>query len=146
MDEFGLSYVLHKIKSYISEAVKNAGGQDVYSTEEQQIGTWIDGKPLYRKVYNWTGSYNINENRTVQVVGPIPAALETLVYCYGKMHTSYLNSTEFVPYVDLAIGASASFDIYQNNVTLINKWNSSQNVDKIIAILLYTKTTDQPQT
>lgn len=26
------------------------GADDVYSTEETRIGTWIDGKPLYRKV------------------------------------------------------------------------------------------------
>lgn len=31
-------------KSSSSESV------DVYSTEEKRIGTWIDGKPLYRKV------------------------------------------------------------------------------------------------
>lgn len=24
---------------------------DIYSTEEKRIGTWIDGKPLYRKTY-----------------------------------------------------------------------------------------------
>ena len=26
-------------------------GTDKYSTDEQVIGTWIDGKPLYRKVF-----------------------------------------------------------------------------------------------
>jgi hypothetical protein len=29
---------------------------DSYSTEEKLIGTWIDGKPLYRKVFTPTGS------------------------------------------------------------------------------------------
>ena len=24
---------------------------EVYSTEEQKIGTWVNGKPIYRKVY-----------------------------------------------------------------------------------------------
>lgn len=27
---------------------------EVYSTEETRIGTWIDGKPLYRRVYEIT--------------------------------------------------------------------------------------------
>lgn len=27
-----------------------------YSTDEQVIGTWIDGKPIYRKIYDWTAS------------------------------------------------------------------------------------------
>ena len=26
--------------------------KEIYSTEEQVIGKWIDGKPLYRKQYN----------------------------------------------------------------------------------------------
>lgn len=28
----------------------NEGLKNVYSTEEKRIGTWIDGKPLYRRV------------------------------------------------------------------------------------------------
>lgn len=27
--------------------------KEKYSTDEQAIGTWIDGKPLYRKVFNF---------------------------------------------------------------------------------------------
>lgn len=38
-------------------------GGEVYSTEETRIGTWIDGKPLYRKVFQVTcppaGAYQI---------------------------------------------------------------------------------------
>lgn len=29
-----------------------------YSTEEQKIGTWIDGKPIYRKVFTFQTSDN----------------------------------------------------------------------------------------
>lgn len=29
-----------------------AGFLDIYSTQEVRIGTWIDGKPLYRKTYH----------------------------------------------------------------------------------------------
>jgi hypothetical protein len=34
--------------------VKYANNQQNYSTNEQVIGTWINGKPLYRKAYNFT--------------------------------------------------------------------------------------------
>lgn len=34
------------VKTYINDKV-----QDVYSTTETVVGTWIDGKPIYRKVY-----------------------------------------------------------------------------------------------
>ena len=31
-------------------------GVETYSTEEHVVGTWIDGKPLYRKVYHGTST------------------------------------------------------------------------------------------
>lgn len=37
--------------------------EEVYSTEETRIGTWIDGKPLYRKCYIiTTGTISTNAN------------------------------------------------------------------------------------
>ena len=35
---------------YCIKAVESFQAQDIYSTEETRIGTWIDGKPLYRRV------------------------------------------------------------------------------------------------
>lgn len=36
---------------YCIKAVESVPAEEVYSTEETRIGTWIDGKPLYRKTY-----------------------------------------------------------------------------------------------
>ena len=45
--------VLFCIK-YTENGNSNGGSaSENYSTEEQRIGTWIDGKPLYRKVYKF---------------------------------------------------------------------------------------------
>jgi hypothetical protein len=46
-------------KKYVDEQISNievSGGSslDIFSTEEQVIGTWVDGKPLYRKVVQYT--------------------------------------------------------------------------------------------
>lgn len=35
---------------YCIKAVESVPAENVYSTEETRIGTWIDGKPLYRRV------------------------------------------------------------------------------------------------
>lgn len=43
LDKDGLAYLWQKIKTDL------AGKQEIYSTEEQRIGTWIDEKPLYKK-------------------------------------------------------------------------------------------------
>lgn len=55
--------------------VGGSGGcnsQDVYSTEETIIGTWIDGKPIYRKVLQFT-SPSVTDEATVTT---IPTALK----------------------------------------------------------------------
>lgn len=36
-----------------------------YSSEEQVIGTWIDGKPLYRRIFQSTTPDIINTNKTI---------------------------------------------------------------------------------
>jgi hypothetical protein len=36
-------------KKYVDKLMKNVKENSVYSDKEQQIGTWIDGKPIYRK-------------------------------------------------------------------------------------------------
>ena len=41
------------------EKVEDKG--EVYSTEEQRIGTWIDGKPIYRKVVTYIPTDIIGE-------------------------------------------------------------------------------------
>ena len=43
---------------YCIKAAESFQAQDIYSTEETRIGTWIDGKPLYRRTLVITQDYN----------------------------------------------------------------------------------------
>ena len=47
----------------------DGGGADtageVYSTEETRIGTWIDGRPIYRRVFQITTPSTLNANTRV---------------------------------------------------------------------------------
>lgn len=54
-------------------------GAEIYSTEEVRIGTWIDGKPLYRRVYKGL------LKTTVNIYGlQVPISdLDTCVAVYG---------------------------------------------------------------
>ena len=47
--------------------VKNKLGGANYSTEEQIVGTWVNGKPLYQKTYT-LGSKSITANTDTQLV------------------------------------------------------------------------------
>lgn len=44
--------------------------QDQYKTgEEQEIGTWVDGKKLYRRAFRWTGTLSSNSEIEVGDIG-----------------------------------------------------------------------------
>ena len=47
----------------IKALIGNIKPKDTYSTTEQVIGTWIDGKPIYRKVVEYInfGKYSISD-------------------------------------------------------------------------------------
>lgn len=133
--------------------IKDSGGSsgggsdellDVYSTEEKRIGTWIDGKPLYRRVFESTipsvstdwqiinpfsdsdingimlNSWSINQ--TNGEVEPIPTTA-------GSGQTLYPTKTSFIPGIGIRI--------YNQGTWYVGRLCRS--------ILNYTKTTDEPE-
>ena len=109
---------------------------DNYSDTEQVIGTWIDGKPLYRKVIevfitSQYASYNTGISNLKQVINARGM--------YIRSNSGYQNlvpSTYSGWEVYLYDFTNASFVIrFSNNV-----WNAG--VDSMFVIMEYTKTTD----
>lgn len=91
-DNNGYSYYVFgiKVKSNSSALPEN------YSTTEQRIGTWTDGRPLYRKVILDTYTQNTGNARNLDISG---------VYQYIKVEvnliplaTSTTNSVSTTPY------------------------------------------------
>ena len=107
-----------------------------YSLEEQRIGTWIDGKPLYRKVYVYT---ILSTEATNTLLVPLdltiiqPCIFET--YVYNVIEKQYLNT-------------NAYFDSYYRANIHIGSTGIQQSTGsaffgaKCTSILCYTKTTD----
>lgn len=105
-----------------------------YSTSEQRIGTWIDGKPLYRKViYDTTsrsaGNYNISHG--ISNYGEI---ISYKVMCYQSSTTIHDGSSTS------ALSSSERVTSYfnGNNISIRTSWA----IVKTIIIIEYTKTTD----
>lgn len=71
---------LNQMQTNIEYAIQTS---EVYSTEEQVIGTWIDGKPLYRKVVQFTIG-NINTSNQYR----LGIAAETIVSWKGYFKNS----------------------------------------------------------
>ena len=114
-----------------------------YSTDEQIIGTWIDGKPIYRKTIVdttfRTDFYFIANN------------IEQFVNQYGYVQRKdYPNLIQFI---NSRLGTNMSVQFLANSIESINNgiqidWGSSWKenystlFNKIIITVEYTKTTD----
>jgi hypothetical protein len=114
----------------VYEEFYNETNREVYSTSEQRIGTWIDGKPLYRKTIKYT-TPNTSEYVVVADVGQC-----NVKHFYGQCDFGQGNIYP-IPY-----GEGAYFNV----VKYLNEWifaSTNGFEDKKCELTIeYTKTTD----
>jgi hypothetical protein len=116
-------------KTEFAEA-KEFNNQQNYSTSEQKIGTWIDGKPLYRKVIVTTNTrYNYAE---LGLYAIIDVKVMTTINNLYLFNTARYNSPQdaFTWYVDT------------QNQTINIDVGTTWTFNEAIITLVYTKTTD----
>ena len=109
------------------DSLKLSKTSDNYSTEEQVVGTWIDGKPLYQKVVNISssGSFSRGWNNNFAYLG---ADIDTVV-------NLQLNSKrENFDMLYYSVSDSGYLSVYQETADVYGK--------PTFAIMVYTKTTD----
>ena len=133
---------------YTGEQIDNLLGKvedgfgKIYSTEEQVIGTWIDGKPLYRKVYTFNiTSKSTRQNivfdegfgadKVLKNVSGVSVCTDVAGYQYPLGLFNHSGNQYFI----FLICCDAS------NLKLETQWSVTQNF-RIEAIVEYTKTTD----
>lgn len=108
---------------------------DKYSTEEQIIGTWIDGKPIYRKVIESSSTGEIKHGISdINCVVKVNASLIRNggimnVMPNGIPNDAYYLSIQDITKTDVVIGKGSEF---QGDLA----------ITKIFIIMEYTKTTD----
>lgn len=108
-----------------------------YSTDEQVVGTWIDGKPLYQKTIETQSPSELN---TMVNICSAPTNMDKLISLDGYL---YLSNSVF------------PVNVYVNSTNMIACWirDQKQSVGMrigsdafisvpVIVTLLYTKTTD----
>ena len=121
-------------KSWVIDLLKKFNKKkDVYSTDEVQIGTWIDGKPIYRKVIN----ANIPKNTQVYNINISNTDFEDVVRLDGILNNAtplmYQNNSGGI--YKLSISTANKEISYQATVTFTD-------VRPLMIIFEYTKTTD----
>ena len=112
-----------------------------YSTEETKIGTWIDGKPLYRKTIIYTSGFVIGGEK---VFTHGIANLDEVV-SYKAKYLRSDDTTQFIPTIhsDMQKWASGIYDFSHTSFTLyVGSLNNDFTINKLIITLEYTKTTD----
>lgn len=112
---------------------------ELFSTKEQRIGTWIDGKPLYRKTITQVG---LSSNTNLSV----PHNIENQETIWVDVANSFIHSpqrTVTLPEVGYAGNLTDKTDVYVegDNVHLYSNggWGSTWT---FVITLKYTKTTD----
>ena len=101
-----------------------------YSTNEQVIGTWIDGKPIYRKVVIIDNPSNGKTFSIANIDEPINIIWKQ-VYSPNKLVFSYGDNGSSCS----VIGFNTTSKNFEINI-------SGGFSGKIVAIVEYTKTTD----
>ena len=114
-------------------------GVNKYSTSEQIVGEWIDGKPIYRKVVN-VGSVNAGGNKQIDNV---VTNRNILVSIKGTAYSSAFNQYYGIP------NAHSSISDYYINALLVGNnlqvragSGFTNGINTVYVIIEYTKTTD----
>lgn len=127
--------------------VTGMGNGDVYSTDETRIGTWIDGKPLYRKavlVNNPSTSHSLSINPNVWFPIDdltIPSNIESLAKCdFYRSDSTDIDKFKSKMQLDgqfyYGVSSTGKLQVYLTA-------SASTSVTYFVGVILeYTKTTD----
>ena len=133
---------------YKGQTIADVGGsggsgtsEEVYSTEETRIGTWIDGKPLYRKVVNGAlGSYLAVSDIFPLIDDDFTASGDKeFKRIYGYFTDKHNNLSYQFPTRDCSAFVLAS---YNRPCIQVDSERASAGTP-YIAVFEYTKTTDE---
>lgn len=105
---------------------------NTYSTTEQRVGTWIDDKPIYRKVIQGTTA---SSNSPI-AIGSIPN-LEIITDIRGYI----INSSQIVP-INFVYNTEQNAGYKEGNNIIVRATASSYQSKPCYVIVEYTKTTD----
>lgn len=99
-------------KDGTSSGGSGGGSSEIYSTEETAVGTWIDGKPVYRKTYQLTG-FSTNATTAFDIEEDIYE-----VVSFSAVH-NYLGSSSWNAKPLNLISGNENFKITSNSTTNI---------------------------
>lgn len=140
-EEEKMAEVVYVIEDDNESGSGGGSAEEIYSTEETRIGTWIDGKPLYRKVIiansgegtnTWIPIANIHD-------------MDELTHIFGTLDTN--NSGRLISIPNLYCQFIQNNNNNKNEICFFTSNQSGSYSNKKLTLSVeYTKTTDQATT
>lgn len=110
-------------------------GEDIYTTDEMIIGTWIDGKPVYRKVINFGALPNASTKSVPHNISNLDTILDVKgTGTNGSFWFKFPHVVQDTP--------TNSIEISVSTTLIYIKTGSDRSAYSAYIILEYTKTTD----
>lgn len=141
---------LYFLEKETTEGGGSSGGgyEEVYSTEERRIGTWIDGKPLYRKTYK---TYSPFSKGSWYKISDVPNDMDLLIDLKGGMFiggSTTLPNARIqlpIPYLESS-AAYITIQVRIDGVYMIVAHPGDALCNRSVVFSIeYTKTTDEPE-
>lgn len=127
-------------------AGSGGGASHTYSTTEQVVGTWLDGKPLYEKTFEWNNVYCGNESSSEMThdLTNIDFAFVHLALFKDTnvgAFKNWSNCTSGIAYSDSS-RIPINWQVGTNKVFWIGDYANRNTTRSYKAVIRYTKTTD----
>ena len=108
----------------------------IYSTDEQRVGTWIDGKPLYRKSFIVKGITAVSYTHNL-------ADLNMDMCLFDFSHSVFKQGVYSLPFGIYGSNTDYNRVFFQDNNAIVFQFSSVYTMSKDLYFTIeYTKTTD----
>ena len=129
-----------KYKHMFFQCISELNGKSIYSTDEAVIGRWIDGRNLYRKVFN-IGQLNGTGGTTSKPHGI--ANFDRAIHLYGSTRNTSLESRYTIGLPYPAVSSTQPTISLQSNKTSIQVYHPSDAGNySAVVVMEYIKVAD----
>lgn len=131
-----MSKYLVKGNEIFNGVIPNYENARTYSTSEIKVGTWIDGKPIYRKVFSFT-----TPTGNTDYVINTGISMNKIIKVYGGISSASGGITPIPTAIDWS-GTIYATSLRAANNNIYYRGNAAYGNQSAYAIIEYTKTTD----
>ena len=120
------------IQDEIEATTSSANTSNNYTTDEQVVGTWIDGKTLYQKTYAYS---NLIADATVHDIDSVPTNIEVVNLVAEQTGSNWSMS---LPYKQVGDTYLAWVDVSNSKIRWYTKWDGI-TIANLYVTIQYTK-------